>query len=261
MVGDGDGGTAQTSDLAQGVSARVGADRQRAGGIDGGGGECRDRLRWDAALARGKAAAKDKARRVSGTGELVLRRTKHGDQLVRAGAGRWSRRAEDLFFAALERTACVRHAAAACGFSTTALYARRAAYPELAEKWDRVLALARAQIPELLAAATIASLDPEAAPPRRGLGRLPKINVDQAIRISRIEAPGNGARGRGERHSKPLPSGAEVDAELIKLLNMLRKRDLKRGWIETPQGQMIPPGWVYVGTGAAEGEAPGEGDA
>lgn len=212
---------------------------------------------WAGAAAKGKAvAAKDKARRVKGAGELVLRRTKHGDQLVRAGAGRWNRRAEDVFFAALERTACVRHAAAACGFSTNALYARRAAYPEFAEKWDRVLAAAKAQIPDLLAAATIASLDPEAAVPRRGLGRLPKVNVDQAIRISRIETGADGPRGRGERHRKPLPSAAEVDAELVKLLKMLRKRKLKEGWVETPEGQMIPPGWVYVGVKATDDAAP-----
>ena len=60
--------------------------------------------------------------------EYVLRRTRHGDKLVRAAAGRWSRRVEESFFEGLELTGCVRGAAAAAGISTNALYERRKHY-------------------------------------------------------------------------------------------------------------------------------------
>lgn len=217
---------------------------------------------WAAAAAKGKAAAARaaaKARRAGRAGELVLRRTKHGDQLVRAGVGRWSRRAEDVFFAALERTACVRRAAAACGFSTNALYARRGAYPEFAGKWDRVLAAGKAQIPDLLAAAAIASLDPEvAAAPQRGLGRLPKVNVDQAIRIGAMEEKKRGQRGRGG--GTPEVSDEELTAALLKQLDALNRRLRKErgaeGWTETDGGLMIPPGWVRDASDGEAGDSP-----
>jgi hypothetical protein len=221
---------------------------------------------WAAAAAKGKtAAAKDKARRASGAGELVLRRTRLGDQLVRVGAGRWSRRAEDVFFAALERTACVREAAAACGFSTNALYARRGAYPEFAVKWARVLAAAKAQIPDLLAAATLASLDPEAAP-RRGLGRLPKVNVDQAIRISAMEEKKRERRGRSPHdpeawRREEAARKAELTRALNKLLDAAERRlakgRLAEGWTETEDGLMIPPGWVRAAPDGGEGAGEG----
>jgi hypothetical protein len=221
---------------------------------------------WDAALA--KARARPPARKASADKgeELVLRRTKHGDQLVRAGAGRWSRRAEDVFFAALERTACVRLAAAACGFSTNALYARRAAYPEFAAQWDRLLAIAKAQIPDLLAAAAIASLDPDAAP-KRGLGRLPKINVDQAIRISAIEERKRaGQRGRTPHdpetwRREEAARKADLTKALNKLLDVAERRQAKaqaaEGWTETPDGLMIPPGWVRAAPDGGEGAGDG----
>jgi len=82
---------------------------------------------WAAALARFKAIAARKPRplhhRASRGGppprsgeELVLRRTKHGDKLVRAAPGRWCARVEESFFDGLELTGCVRTAAAAAGF-------------------------------------------------------------------------------------------------------------------------------------------------
>jgi len=181
----------------------------------------------------------------------VVRRSKlHGDQLIRAGAGRWNAKAEALFFAALERTACVESAAAACGFSTNALYKRREAYPEFAGAWDMALDRGRARIPDLLGAATLASLDPGAPPPPRGLRRLPKVNVDQAIRISKMHAPSAGRRKPADprdHQRREAERHAALTVKLRKLIAVVRARrrkaKLAEGWSEV-DGLLIPPGWL-----------------
>lgn len=216
--------------------------------------------RWEEAKA--KAAARVPLHRRSGGPsprgklgeELVLRRTKRGEQMVRAAAGRWSAKVEAAFLEGLRETACVRSAAAAAGISTTALYNRREKYPEFAERWDAVEAAARSRVPGLLVAATLASLDGEGA---KRPGRLPKVSVDQAIRISKMEADrdrtGGGLRGRGIRPR--MATNAEVREALTKALTAFGAREvqsraqkLASGWTELGDGTMIPPGWVYVGT-------------
>lgn len=217
--------------------------------------------RWEVELAKGKArAASGKARLAGGKAELIARKTKHGTQLVRVGPGRWNAKAEAAFFASLGQTACVRAAARACGFSTNALYARRAAYPDFAERWDRVEAEGRRRLPGILSAASIASLDPEVD----GEG-LPEINVDQAIRISRIKGSGaaEGERG-GIRSGRRVASREEMIRSLTKLLGGLKKRrrreKLAEGWSEAEDGTLVPPGWVYAGgeTGADDEADPND---
>ena len=217
--------------------------------------------KWATALEKAKALrlrSGQVGRKQGAAGELVLRRTKHGDKMVRAAPGRWSAGVEAAFFAALGRTGCVRAAARAAGISTTALYNRREAYPEFAERWRGVEAEALQRIPGLLAAATIASLDPD--PSTRsgqgGRGRLPLVNVDQAIAISRLKGAGSGvsgaAAGRRGLLRKPVQSDDELKADLAKkLTSLMRRLDRKKmakGWIRTDEGVMIPPGWTYVGT-------------
>ena len=236
---------------------------------------------WAGALAKFKAVAAKKPRplhhRAARGGppprsgeELVLRRTKHGDKLVRAAPGRWCARVEETFFDGLELTGCVRSAAAAAGISTKALYARRKAYPEFAERWDEVEARASRQLPTLLHTAAVASLGPDAGAggggKRRGRGRLPRVNVDQAIRISRIKGPG--AQGDGRRGGVGKPRAAtreELETSLVKLLGMLkrrrRKERLAKGWTEPVEDVWIPPGWVVVRIGEAPDAAEREEEA
>ena len=201
-------------------------------------------VKWAAALA--KASEKGplhRLRRSPSPGkpgeELVLRRTKHGDKLVRAAEGRWCARTEDLFFAELGRTGCVRAAAEAAELSTNALYYRRDKYPEFAERWRAVEEAAAERLPGLLRAASIASLDPEVA-----TKRLPLVNIDQAIAISRLKAPGGGDPNAKNRASRKRATPEELTASILKHLAVLRKRKLARGWTEIDDGRMIPPGWV-----------------
>lgn len=206
-------------------------------------------VKWEEAVAAAKA--RPPSRKASANRELVLRRTKHGDKLVAAAEGRWCQRVEDMFFAELGRTSCVRAAAAAAGISTNALYYRRDKYPEFAERWHAVEEAAAQRLPGLLRAAGIASLDPEIAD--KGL---PRVNVDQAIAISRLKGPAgrDGPRGRGIRPR--VATNAEVREALLKRLVAFGKRVKKRqreerleaGWTRTEDGHLIPPGWIYVGT-------------
>jgi hypothetical protein len=181
--------------------------------------------RMEAARAKGKArAAAGKARLKRAAGqELVLRRTKHGDKLVRAAPGRWCAKAEAIFLAELRRTGCVRWAAAACGLSRTTLYNRRKAYPDFAARWAAAEAEAKERIPALLTAATIASLDPEVE------GKdLPRVNVDQAIAIARLKC-GDGAAGRRRRSAPPEPSIEAVRDEVLGRLAAIRRHREKGG--------------------------------
>lgn len=158
---------------------------------------------------------------------------------------------------------CVRSAVAAAGLSVTALYYRRDHYPAFAERWRAVEAAAAERLPGLLRAASIASLDPDVA----GEG-LPLVNVDQAIAISRLKGPGpgpgtaaagqSGALRGGMLLRKPALSVEEAREDLarkLKLLGERRKRErLAQGWTRTQEGQMVPPGWIYVGPGDQEGD-------
>ena len=207
------------------------------------------------AAARAKAAARPPSRQASADkgGELVLRRTKHGDKLVRAAEGRWCRRTEASFLGGLEQTGCVRSAAAAAGISTNALYERRKHYPEFAKRWDEVAGRAAQELPALLQAAARDSLSRQPETPgrkRRGRARLPRIDVDQAIRISAIAAKKEaGASRRGIRPR--VATNAEVREALTTRLAAFHKRiragRLAEGWTRSEEGHLIPPGWVRAG--------------
>lgn len=227
---------------------------------------CKDELfagRWAAALAKGKANAEKPRvrRRARGAGELVLRRTAKGARLVRATPGRWNARAEAAFFADLAVTGCVQSAAAASGLSANALYYRRDHYPEFAARWAAVEAEAGARLPALLRAASIASMDPAVA--RR---RLPKVNVDQAIRISAMEEKKRVGRGRTPHdpetwRREEAARKADLTQAINKLLDVVRRRRAKaraaEGWTETEDGLMIPPGWVRAAPDGENGDSPG----
>ena len=151
----------------------------------------------------------------------MLRRTKHGDKLVRAAPGRWNAKAEAVFLAELRRTGCVRQAARACGLSTSALYKRRENYPDFAARWAAAEAVATERIPALLSAATIASLDPEVAD-----AELPPVDIDQAIAIARLKC-GPGAAGRRGRFARPERPIEAVRASILHKLDAIEAHGKK----------------------------------
>jgi hypothetical protein len=190
---------------------------------------------------------------------LVLRRSKDGDKMGRAAAGRWSARIEAGFLDGLEACGCVRTAAAAAGVSTATLYNRRGNYPEFAARWDEAKARARTHLPDLLNAAALESLGapPEGAK-RRGRTRLPPVSVDQGIRIVQMNANA-AAKARGparrggisSREERPEPTREELVETFTRLMGMMKRRRerqrLKEGWTRLDNGLWLPPGWTAQG--------------
>ncbi len=183
------------------------------------------------AADEGKArAAMAKARRKTLNQALVARKTKHGTQLVRAAPGRWSDAAEQTFLAELLRTGCARAGSRACGISTSALYKRRAKYPDFAAAWAATEALAKERIPALLSAAAIAALDPEIEDEG-----LPKVDVDQAIAIARLKCGGAAEAKRRGRWIRKEPSIEEVRDEVLRRVAAIRRhREREEGDDNSP---------------------------
>ncbi|HEV7658915.1 MAG TPA: hypothetical protein VGO55_03630 [Allosphingosinicella sp.] len=120
--------------------------------------------------------------------------------------------------------------------------------------------------PTLLHTAAVVSLGPDPGAgargdrKRRGRGRLPRVNVDQAIRISRIKGAGAGdGRRGGIGPDRRVATKEELEEELVKLLGMMKRRNRKtrlvQGWTEAGEDVWIPPGWVFVGPGEAKAGA------
>jgi hypothetical protein len=201
---------------------------------------------------------------------LVLRRSKDGDKLVRAAAGRWSRRVEESFLDGLEATGSVRLAAAAAGMSTNAFYQRRDTYPEFAARWEERVGRFKEELPGLINAAAVQSMEPE--PPgakRRGRARLPKLGGDAAVRVYAINENAKARAGRGRRGERPPRNEAQEREDLLKtgveLLGMMKRRRqaarLAGGWTDCGNGIWVPPGWTVYRPEPGEAGAGGAGQA
>ena len=184
--------------------------------------DARFAARWAQEAASGRAAAggaAKPAKRVAGPKiELILRRGRRGDQLVKAGAGRWNARAERVFLATLAQTGCVLRAAEACGLSAESCYYRRRRYPEFAARWEAALGEADLRLPEMLTAAGIAGLDPGAA-----ALDVPKADIDQAIAICRMRGLGMPARAGGRAPPHPETSIEAVRDEVLRRIAAIRR--------------------------------------
>jgi hypothetical protein len=162
--------------------------------------------------------------------DLIVRVSKkHGAQLVKVGKGRWGPKAEKAFLAELARTACTRRAAAACGFSTTALYKRKEKYPDFAARWDSVEERAKARIFGFLVSSTIATFDPEIEGEE-----LPTVTIAEGIRIYQLKGPasplGSGPklkRGSALRYGPPVPGIEEVRANILRKLDAIEAHEAR----------------------------------
>lgn len=160
--------------------------------------------------------------------ELIVRSSpRSGPQLVRAGAGRWSAKAEKVFLDELADHGNARAAAAAARFSTTAVYARRRNYPEFAAKWAAAKECGRERIDLYLIEAANRTLDPDAFEVRDDL---PKVTIGEAIQILRLHHASDqgklGARRSPARHEPPIE---EVRDEVLRRLAALRRQREREG--------------------------------
>ena len=117
-------------------------------------------------------------------------------KLARAGEGRWTKRAEEAFLIELTRSGSVGRSAKAAGFSTTALYKRRAKDRHFAAAWDAALETGKARVQAYLVEAATRTFDPDELP-IAGEHDIPKVTISEAINIAKLPARTSTALGAG----------------------------------------------------------------
>jgi hypothetical protein len=220
-------------------------------------------LAWAAALMRfvGNEGAEEPSPQPSpargrgdvGVGEeLTLQPGADGARAARSGAGRWTPAAEKRFFSALADRANVRSAAAAAGFSTNAIYARRARRPEFRRLWEAAVETGKARLQMLLMDTAERAFDPELLdvseePP--AVSAAEALNILKAREGKDKELNTSGRSWIGDPAWDEQEDYQEACERVIERLARLRERDdaeqLAAGWVHCPEhDMMIPPGWV-----------------
>lgn len=180
-------------------------------------------------------------------------------RLVQAGQTRWNQRGEEAFLTELAVTANVKRAAAAAGFSASALYARRRTNPGFAAAWDSAAAAGRARLELYLVEAADRTFDPASAADE---AEIPKMTIAEAIKVLQL------AQGKSGRPAAAIPASErgwigdpawgtpEGEAEMDeiregiigKLERISRQEDEKKlaaGWTRDGEN-WVPPGYAPV---------------
>jgi hypothetical protein len=149
-------------------------------------------------------------------------------QLVRAGEGRWSEKIEAKYLAHLRATGCKRRAAAAVGFSKTAIHNRQINYPDFNARCDDAIAQATSDLHSMVVGAGIATFDPS---PEDDDIEVPKVTIAEAIAILKLKGTGSGAGsgsgggGKAGRYAPPEPSIEEVRASILRKLDAIEAHE------------------------------------
>ena len=169
-----------------------------------------------------------------------VRQDKNGKAQVIRATGRWSQEAEARFLGELAATANVRAAAAAAGFSTTAIYRRRGQWPGFRAAWDAALDQGYARIEALLIAGACDALSGAGAVAGVGDGpplAVAPMSVDQAmnlLRLHRASARG-GAPQRYDARAKPADVAA-VRASILRKVAAIERADARAAVARGDQG-------------------------
>lgn len=183
--------------------------------------------------------------------ELVFRPSRKGPpKLVKASAGRWSRKREEIFLAELGASANVRRASAAAGLSRNAFLARRQKDPHFAAAWDAVLDMSSVEARSYLAESMTRTFDPLALPDPES-SPLPKVSIAEAIKIAQMKGTGTAAPEAYDMEE--VRSALE---KKMRALGMLDEDEERRadGWSEV-DGQWVPPGWAETAAIGLTGQA------
>jgi hypothetical protein len=191
--------------------------------------------------------------------ELILRTSKNaGTQIVRAGEGRWSPRAEEDFFAHVAAGFGLRRSAEAVGFSATAVYQRRKRDPDFAARLEEAREYGAARNDQLLIDSVQWTLDPAAI---EAAEDLPRPTIAEAIQIARLYRPAGEGAERGREPWRRPRSLDEVRGSILTKLEAIKRHrtpeKLAAGWTKSEDGHWIPPGWVKSGPEEAGGAAEG----
>jgi hypothetical protein len=184
--------------------------------------------------------------------ELVIRPSVTGSpKLVKASAGRWSRKREEIFLAELAASANVRRASEAAGLSRNAFLARRRKDPHFAAAWDAVVEMARVEARSFLAESMTRTFDPLALPDPES-SPMPRVSIAEAIKIAEMKGPATAA-GSDAYDMEEVRRALE---KKMRVLGMLDEDEERRadGWTEV-DGQWIPPGWGETAAIGLSGDA------
>ena len=188
----------------------------------------------------------------AGADLLVLQPGCDHVRAARSGSGRWTPAAEKRFFNALADQANVRRAAAIAGFSTNAIYARRARRPEFRRMWEAAVETGKARLQMLLMEVAEKAFDPELLDVAE---EAPQVSVTEALNILKAREGKEkelGASGRGwigDPAWDQQEDYQEACARIIERLKRLKERDeeerTEAGWVHCAEHEMmIPPGWI-----------------
>ena len=168
-----------------------------------------------------------------------------GNRLKRASPERWSARKQKAYLAELAATGNHRCASKAAGISYEAVLKRRRADPDLEAACQAAIAACGARAPEFLASAMVATFDPQSLPDD-GINPLPRITIDQAIRIAQL--PGAGGKAAGPTATAvEAYDVADVARRLADKLDRLGEAALAEGWQrDESNGCLVPPGWARI---------------
>ena len=114
--------------------------------------------------------------------------TRSGNRLQRVSSERWGKLKEEAFLAELTVTGNFRIASKAAGISYEAVRKRRLKDPRLEAACKAAIAECARRAPEFLAGAMVATFDPAAVLDAEP-GGLPRVSIDQAIKIAQMKLP------------------------------------------------------------------------
>jgi hypothetical protein len=183
--------------------------------------------------------------------ELVIRPSAAGTpKLVKASAGRWSRKREEIFLAELAASANVRRASEAAGLSRNAFLARRRKDPHFAAAWDAVVEMARVEARSFLAESMTRTFDPLALPDPES-SPMPRVSIAEAIKIAEMKGPAT-----ADAQAYDMEEVRRTLEQKMRALGILDEDEERRadGWTEV-EGQWIPPGWGETAAIGLSGEA------
>jgi hypothetical protein len=156
----------------------------------------------------------------------IIREAKNGNtKVIRTTGKRWSDKAEAVFLAELAATCNVKAAAAAAGFSTVAIYNRRAKWPGFREAWDAAIDQGYARIEALLIENATDSLAGAPAIEERPVPPMSVADALNVLRLHRASARG-GAGQRYDARAKP-PDMEKVRASILRKIDAIERHDAR----------------------------------
>jgi hypothetical protein len=136
--------------------------------------------------------AKTKTNRSGPAGSIARAGGKDGPQIVHSRGKRWTDAAETLFLDALAASCNVTWAAAQCGFSKEALYARRRRDPAFAASWQDALVQGYFRIEAGLVAAAIATVEGRTPDPDFPIPAMTVADIIAVLTLHRATVHGEG---------------------------------------------------------------------